>query len=292
MARPLSDGVSYFPKDTDFYSDDKIRLLRAEFGAKGMYLLDYVLCEIYKKDGYFMKWDRSKCYLVSDGAGCGCSPSFADELIAGCIRCGIFDKTVFDKYGVLTSAGIQRRYVRMFNGRDYIRIIKEYFLLNVEDRKDVSRGILEKCVFMSESVRENSDKIKENPDKNKENRQSKAEESKVKVYESKESGNRVRERDSAKLCAFGSFGNVLLSEDEKGEIVSRYGKAVAEELIESFSRKIKSKGYKIKDHCATILLWAEKDGVKKKNGSFDADDFFDTAVKRAEKELAKQTKKR
>lgn len=32
MARPLKDGVDYFPKDTDFYADDKVRLLRAEFG--------------------------------------------------------------------------------------------------------------------------------------------------------------------------------------------------------------------------------------------------------------------
>ena len=29
MARPLKDGVDYFPKDTDFYADDKVRLLRA-----------------------------------------------------------------------------------------------------------------------------------------------------------------------------------------------------------------------------------------------------------------------
>ena len=35
MARPLKDGVDYFPKDTDFYADDKVRLLRAEFGSKG-----------------------------------------------------------------------------------------------------------------------------------------------------------------------------------------------------------------------------------------------------------------
>ena len=64
MARPMQEGVGYFPKDTAFYQDDKVKLLRAEFGAKGMYLLDYILCELYGKDGYFMKWDRNKCYLA------------------------------------------------------------------------------------------------------------------------------------------------------------------------------------------------------------------------------------
>ncbi|MBQ9229221.1 MAG: DUF4373 domain-containing protein, partial [Eubacterium sp.] len=40
--------------DTDFYNDDKVRLLRAEFGAKGMYLLHFLLCECYGKNGYFI----------------------------------------------------------------------------------------------------------------------------------------------------------------------------------------------------------------------------------------------
>ena len=165
----MSDGVGYFPKDTGFYHDDKIRLLRAEFGAKGMYLLDYMLCELYEKDGYFMKWDAIKCGLVSDGAGCGCTPSFAQELVIGCIRYEVFDKSVFDVYGVLTSAGIQRRYVRMLKGRSYIRLIKEYFLLNVEDKKDIPEGVLEKCAFFSINGEENPEKSTENPEKSAEN---------------------------------------------------------------------------------------------------------------------------
>lgn len=50
MARPIKDGVDYFPKDTDFYQDDKVRLLRARFGPKGMYLLDYISAR------YMAKW--------------------------------------------------------------------------------------------------------------------------------------------------------------------------------------------------------------------------------------------
>lgn len=107
MARPIKDGVDYFPKDTDFYSDDKVRLLRAEFGAKGMYMIDYLLCEIYRKNGYFLKWDKKQLFLVSDGAGCGCTPEYISEFISGCIRCSFFDQRVFNMFGVITSAGIQ-----------------------------------------------------------------------------------------------------------------------------------------------------------------------------------------
>ena len=51
MARPAKAGVDYFPMDTYFYTDDKIKILRAEFGAKGMYLLSDLLCDLYAKDG-------------------------------------------------------------------------------------------------------------------------------------------------------------------------------------------------------------------------------------------------
>ena len=179
MARPLKDGVDYFPKDTDFYADDKVRLLRAEFGSKGMYLLDYILCDLYGKNGYFIKWDKNKCYLVSDGAGCGCSPEFVSEFISGCIRCSFFDKRVFEMFGALTSVGIQRRFIRMLNSRENFTFIEEYFLLDTSDKKDVPQGILNKLAFKKVSDKENEVKSKDNPNKNKDNSQSKIEENKV-----------------------------------------------------------------------------------------------------------------
>ena len=179
MARPLKDGVDYFPKDVDFYNDDKVRLLRGEFGAKGMYILDYILCEIYGKNGYFLKWDQSKCFLVSDGAGCGCGPEYISEFIAGCLRCSFFDERVFKLFGVLTSAGIQRRYIRMFNGRDEINIIEEYWLLDCSSKKDVPAGVLNKLTFKSLKTKGNLDKTKGNPDKTTGNTQSKLNKNKI-----------------------------------------------------------------------------------------------------------------
>ena len=279
MARPTSDGVGYFPKDVGFYRDDKIRLLRAEFGAKGMYLLDYILCELYEKDGYFMKWDAIKCGLVSDGAGCGCTPSFAQELVIGCIRYEVFDKNVFDAYGVLTSAGIQRRYVRMLKGRDYIRLIKEYFVLNVEDKKDIPPGVLEKCAFFSINGEENPDKSTENPDKSVEN-----DTKKKKVKDSK-SNEREDARAEKNKELFGCFKNVRITVSERDSLVEMFGAELALELIDGFSRKLKSKGYKYDDHYATILIWARSDGVKplaeSSGGSFNTDEFFKAALARS-----------
>lgn len=185
MARPIKDGVDYFPKDTGFYNDDKVKLLRAEFGAKGMYLLDYLMCEIYGKNGYFIKWDKSRCFLVSDGAGCGCSSEYISEFISGALRCSFFDERVFKVFGVLTSAGIQRRYIRMFNSRDYISIIEEYWLLDVNDKKDVPASVLNKLAFKKVFCTENPNKTTENPFKSTENPQNKIKDTIVSQRESK-----------------------------------------------------------------------------------------------------------
>ena len=211
MARPIKDGVDYFPKDTAFYTDDKVRLLRAEFGAKGMYLLDYILCEIYGKNGYFMQWDQSRCYLVSDGAGCGCDPNFVGEFVAGCVRCSFFDKRVFDLFGVLTSQGIQRRYIRMFNSRDEIAINEDYFLLDITSKKDVPQGSLNKLRLFSDKSTGNPDKSTGNPDKSTGNPQSKVKQSKVK--ENKYIGAPAQKRAA---CPDELFPMILSNGKEKG----------------------------------------------------------------------------
>ena len=64
MARPIKDGVMYFPFDTDFFQDDKIRMVKAEFGIKSVTVILYILCEIYRKNGYFIKWDKQACLLM------------------------------------------------------------------------------------------------------------------------------------------------------------------------------------------------------------------------------------
>jgi hypothetical protein len=180
MARPKKEGVDYFSLDVDFFEDDKIRLLRAEFGAKGMYILVYLLCEIYAKNGYYMSWNESKCLLVSDGAGCGCNPGFVQEFINGCFKRSFFDKGVFDMFGILTSKGIQRRYLYAVMTRKQIRLIKEYCLLNSEDFDELSDGINAKIIFKSINLKETPVNLKETNVNFKEMPQSKVKESKVK----------------------------------------------------------------------------------------------------------------
>lgn len=245
VARPIKDGAIYFSKDVDFYADDKIKLLRSEFGAKGMYLLDYLLCDLYGKNGYFIKWDEDKCLLVSDGAGCGCTPNFTAEFVQGCIRRSFFDKRVFDAFGVLTSAGIQRRYLRMISSRDEIRMNKDFFLLDTRDKNDVPEKVLEKLTLFTENFIENPDNFIENPDKNKIYPQRKVKESK--------------EKESKGESVSARFAKPTLQE-VRDYCASRNNHINAEQFIDYYE----SNGWKVgknpmKDWKAAVRTWEKRE---------------------------------
>lgn len=141
------EGIGYFSFDTDFFhADKKVKLIKSEFGAKGVVILLYALCVIYSDKGYYMKWGEDDCYLASEDLGCDCSPNLIGEVINRCIKRGIFSEEVFNASGVLTSHGIQIRFLKAASKREKIKIIKEYALFDLEELKT---GIRNKITFFS-----------------------------------------------------------------------------------------------------------------------------------------------
>lgn len=68
MPRPQQKGLNYFPLDVDFLSDRKIKILKSRYGADGITLYIYLLCEIYR-NGYYLKVDDDFYFLISDDLG-------------------------------------------------------------------------------------------------------------------------------------------------------------------------------------------------------------------------------
>lgn len=161
--RRFKDGVDYWNIDIDFFENKKVRLIRGEFGIKGVYLYILILNEIYRTGGYYKKWDRDDCLLMSDSSGVAgdCSPELIAEVVQGLVRRSLFDKGVLDRFGVLTSAEIQRRFLRIVgNSRESIPMVQEYFLLEPSSRKDVTRATLSKIVFFSINSKDSTQNLK------------------------------------------------------------------------------------------------------------------------------------
>lgn len=177
MSRPAKTGLDYYPMDVGFLRDKKVRLLRAEFGASSVVFVLYVLSKVYEGDGYYLKWDKDECLIAADELRE--SPAYIGEVLQGCLSRSLFDERVFQMFGVLTSAGIQRRYLRGCEKRDVIEIFQEYWLLNVDNKNDVPVGIRNKVAFLDISGGKNLINSPGNPVNSPGNPQSKVKKSKV-----------------------------------------------------------------------------------------------------------------
>ena len=155
-----------------------MKLLRAEFGASSVVFVLYVFCRAFEGDGYFLRWDKDECLIAADELKE--SPTYISEVLQGCLARSLFDEGVYQMFGVLTSAGIQRRYLRGCEKRDEIEIASEYWLLNVNEKNDVSPGIRAKLAFFTVSGGKNPVNSPGNPLNSPGNPQSKVKESKVK----------------------------------------------------------------------------------------------------------------
>lgn len=180
MSRPLKSGVEYFPMDTGFFSDKKVKLLKGEFGACGLLIVLSTLCRIYSTNGYYASFDADDAILTADELGCGITPNLVREVVQGSVKRSLFDEGVFNQFGVLTSPGIQRRYIRAVSTRDEIQFFEEYWLLDVNDRNDVPRAVLNKLTFSSVSLKKTPVFFEKTPINSGENTQRKVKESTVK----------------------------------------------------------------------------------------------------------------
>ena len=156
-------GLPYVPLDVTL--DNKFALIEAEFGIKGFGVIVKLFQEIYGGQGYYAEWTDEIALLFAKRIGV--SEGAVSEIVKAAIRRGIFDKRIFDTYGVLTSHGIQERYLKGAHRRSNIQLKNEYLLLrNTELSKNVyitagNVDISDENAYISEQVKENKGKEKE-----------------------------------------------------------------------------------------------------------------------------------
>ncbi len=134
-------GVKYFPLDV--HLEDNVRLIEAEFGLKGFAIIVKLYQKIYSV-GYYCEWNDEVALLFAQE--CGVSKSAVSEILAASIRRDIFDGHLFDVYGILTSSGIQRRYLDIVKRRASVDLIEEYLLVP-DTQKYQNVNILSKNVY-------------------------------------------------------------------------------------------------------------------------------------------------
>ena len=130
MAGKPKQGIEYAGWSvTMFDSDDKIDLLLDACGWDGFGIYFYLCTRAFGGDGYYYKWGFASCASTARRMGGGIGSNTVKETVGHCLRIGLFDKGLFDRWGILTSRGIQRSYWRVLAGRRSKVVYREYWLL-------------------------------------------------------------------------------------------------------------------------------------------------------------------
>lgn len=108
MARPVKEGLDYFPLYVDIFEDEKIEAISGEFGIKGEIIVVKLLCAIYKK-GYFILWSDLMIAQMLKRLP-GISKDLLNNVVERLVLWEFFDKDLFHSAGILTSEKIQENF--------------------------------------------------------------------------------------------------------------------------------------------------------------------------------------
>ena len=284
MARAVGNGLRYFPKDVDYYMDDRIMDLLDAYGPLGQTVYDVMLTMVYR-EGYYLEMapDRLARQIIRwIGSQWVESREKVVEVLGFIAEVGLIDEPLY-RQGVITSAAIQRRYDEVAARRKTDR--SKYWLLEAEPAAETetiaakSAGCAAECVPNAAECAPNAPSAvpsaAETPLFAAESAQSKEKETrgnktKAKETKQKESSAKEREREGkgAGLPAprlppspakrYGHYQNVLLPDDEYASLQSELGRSLPV-YIDKLSAYMEAKGRDYPSHGATIRKWFTDD---------------------------------
>lgn len=129
--RPPKKGIDFAGWSVDIFDNDpKIDKLLDARGWEGFGVYFYLCQRAYGGEGYFYQWSYDDSASTARKMGCGISAGTVRETVGYCLHIGLFDKGLFDRQGILTSRGIQKRYCMAIRDRDIKEVVSEYWLLH------------------------------------------------------------------------------------------------------------------------------------------------------------------
>ena len=181
LARPQKTGLDYFPVDVDIFSDTKIRIVMARFGADGFAFYMYLLSRIYR-DGFCVKADED--FILIASADLQMSREKIGQMLSFFLDRSLLDSILFKADKILTSSGIQKRYqeaVKSRASKNAVTVDGRYWLLKTDETESFIQvrqpeSFSEKKPNKSEK---NPSKSENNPLKESKGKKSKGEERKA-----------------------------------------------------------------------------------------------------------------
>ena len=193
------------------HTNDNLAEIEAIYGIKGFAVIVRLWQKIYSEKGYYCEWtERSPLLFLSNwfGGNSGVDLNLIKEVVKTALQNGLFNKSLYDKYHILTSDGIQKRYFDVAKRRKEIEVIEEYLLVSVANlgvnvcRNQENVNIFNENVNRNQTRKGKESKGKEN------NNMCKADalalfEQLWKMYPCKKGKGQVSDKDKTKLLEIG-----------------------------------------------------------------------------------------
>lgn len=192
MARPPKMGLDYFPLDVNFLNDLKTKKVVRSYGASAVAVVLNIFINIYRDNGYYAQCDDDFIFIISDELKL--EEEFVKNVIQKMVDVDFFDKNLYENHKILTSIGIQKRYILASGRRVRAEINSVYDLINPKNDEFMST----ETEFMSTETPENDSFCQQEYAKEKKRKEKKEKEIKVKetVKEKSETENLADEPEA------------------------------------------------------------------------------------------------
>lgn len=177
------DGRKFFYFPTAFFADRKVKILKARYGSDGMILYIYLMCEIFREDGYFLRFDDDFEYIISSELNMNYEK--IGQILNFLLERSLFSDTLFKSDKVLTSREIQLTFQEAVKGKavkNPVAVRERLWLLKKDETAAFIKVQSEN--EYSENLDTNSEKITPNS-RNLSAKQSKGNTKQMKVKQSK-----------------------------------------------------------------------------------------------------------
>lgn len=218
----MAEGIPFVPLECQL--NEKFQYIEAEFGLKGFAIVVKLFQRIYGQHGYYCEWNERVAGVFATMTGAGAS--VVQEVVEASVRERIFDGEMLERYGILTSRGIQRRFAEVARRRKVIFSHPEYVLpctAQISEIEDISA---------TSKVNE----IKEN----------------IIEVEATE----VKEVNAPDTTAVASEATATATEKE---LISVYGEALVDEYRKKFRKWVQTKQFVRAEMYSTIAQWLKQD---------------------------------
>ncbi|WP_414150330.1 DUF4373 domain-containing protein [Acetobacterium carbinolicum] len=144
MARPIKEGLDYFPFDVDLIADRKLRRVKIKYGPTAVMVYISLLCILYKDKGYYIDYfgenKEDVLWEVCENLQGKHQPDVetVESIIEDLVACGLFSDDHFKSGAIITSRRAQRTYYGATVDRKAANINFDYWLLSENEMKELS----------------------------------------------------------------------------------------------------------------------------------------------------------